>query len=48
MQQGYRSFKIDKVQNERIPKLINEMNDILCLDNEDDLIQILRFFKWNQ
>ena len=32
----------------RIPKRIKQANDLLCLDKDDDVILVMRYFDWNQ
>ena len=30
-----------------LPKKINEATELLCLDSQDDVIAVIRYFKWN-
>ena len=32
----------------QIPKMISEANEILCREKEDDVIAIMRHFKWSK
>ena len=32
----------------QIPKMLRNANDILCRDKEDDVISIMRYFRWNK
>mmetsp|Transcript_8328 Transcript_8328/g.12727 ORF Transcript_8328/g.12727 Transcript_8328/m.12727 type:complete len:149 (+) Transcript_8328:19-465(+) len=40
-------FTVEQIENQ-IPSLVAKANDILCRDNQDEVISILRFFDWNQ
>jgi hypothetical protein len=46
-QKGYVILKESEV-DARIRKIIQMVNDTLCLNNEDEILVILRHYKWNK
>ena len=43
----YKVMMLRDVQTQ-IPKRVKDADELLCLENEDHVIAIMRFFKWNQ
>lgn len=43
-----KNYSFQEILNNKIPKVVEQANEILCLPNTDMVIQILRHFKWNQ
>lgn len=39
--------KVEEVMTKLIPRAIVEAKELLCIDDEDAIIQIMRFFDWN-
>ena len=38
---------MEEVFSTLIPRAIKEVKELLCIDNEDVVIQIMRFYDWN-
>ena len=44
---AYKIFTLKDIEVQ-IPKRVEAADDLLCLGNEDQVIAIMRHFKWNQ
>lgn len=46
--QQIRVYDMEQIMNDQIPKRIQKAKDLLCIENQDTIISILRHFNYNQ
>ena len=45
---GITAFSMKEIMQKMLTNKIRRANDLLCFDNEDDVIKVLRHFDWNE
>ena len=43
-----KAHTMETILNSQMPLRIRKAKDLLCLDDDDDIIKIMRYYNWNQ